>query len=281
MSLNKSTPPSYEEDSPMTDVPRPKTQPSDFLLSPSSISKRLFCSEYSFSDELDYSPMYSGIGSSAHLDRDFPSTPDSFHSNIRDHIFRRRDQHFGESQPWYKSNFITLYDSQKLAEDDVVLLSVVGKGHIDTRKLVNKAIRIENRDKPGLKVYQVSGTELAANNVSIANAAEVIRTVLPEKTQSLLESMYLEESTFGEGEYWVWVMVPDISMERAISYKSIFTAKMEELDKTGDADVEETDQTFHDTVEKQDEDMDDRVKLRGGARTMHTARKSPVGSPDR
>jgi hypothetical protein len=184
-------------------------------------------------------------------------------------VRRRKDQTSGQAKPWSKSHFITLYESQPLAEDEVLQLSVVGKGDIDNGKLVNKAVRIESGIKPGLKVYQVSGTGLAAADLNIIKALDVIRSILKGKYEPPFESLSLGGSGIYKEEYWVWGMVPANMVKRAISFKTIFAAKMGRLD--------ESDQKFHDAVEEQGDEFEDRAKLRGGARTIQTARKSTRG----
>lgn len=189
---------------------------------------------------------------------------------------RRKDQASGQAKPWSKSHFITLYESQRLAEDEVVQLSVVGKGDIDNGKLVNKAARIDNGDKPGLKVYQVSRTRLAAANVNIIKASDVIRSILKGKYQPPFESQPLGDSGIYEEEYWVWGKVPANTVKRAIGFKQVFAGNMEQLD-----DIErghcDGDYEFNDAVEEQEDEMEDQVKLRGGARMMQTARKTTRG----
>lgn len=256
----------------MTDASQPKVHPSDFLLSPSSIPKQLFCSEYSFNDESHYSPKAQGIASTDHYEREFPDDTDTFNLDAWHHVQRKLNQRDGKSKPWGNSNFITLYESQKLAEDEIVQLSAVGKGDIDDGKSVNKAVRIENQSKPGLKVYQISGARLAECNVSIFKASDAVRGTLPER-DPLLQDSILSDFNICDGEYWVWHLVPAYAVKKSISFKSIFAARMAELDEMKDDGVDEDDHAFHDAIEEQEDEIDEPVKLRGGARTMQTSRK--------
>jgi len=252
----------------MTDVPHPTTRPSDFLVCQSSIPKKLFCSEYNFNDGPHYSTRAQGIASTDHLTRAFPSDPYVFRKDIRDHIIRKMEQGQQKSKPWSKSHFITLYESKRLAEDEVVQLSVVEGDNTENGKLVNNTVRfVEDRSKPGFKVYQVSGRKLAAANVCIIKASDVIQGCFPGQNQTVIDHMRFHNSEVYEDEYWVWGLVPANSVKRAFSFKSIFAARMRELDEN--EYISEDDEPFHDTVEKQVDEMEGRVKLRGGASSIH------------